>query len=51
MKALTGTRVGEPEEVLTGASLGEVGDADDGTNGASTDRVAAAGGPKGEVCV
>ena len=51
LEALTGAGIGGAEEVLIGASPDGVGDADDDTNGAGTDKVAAAGGPKGEVCV
>ncbi len=48
LKTLTGVRVGEPEEILTGASPGGVEDAEDAVNGAGTNKVVAAGGPKGE---
>lgn len=48
LKTLTGVRVGKPEEILTGASPGGVEDAEDAVNGAGTNKVVAAGGPKGE---
>lgn len=51
LAALTGARVGDAEEVLTEALLSGVGDADDDTNSTGTNKVTAAGGPKGKFGV
>lgn len=48
---MTGAGVGDAEEVQTEASPSGMGDADDDTNGAGTDKLTAAGGRKGEVGV
>ena len=51
VEALTRAKISDAEEVLTRASPGGVRDADDVANGAGTDKVIAAEGPKEEVGV
>lgn len=51
LKVLIRARVDESEEAPKWASPGKVGDADDDTNSAGTDRVTATWSPKRKVCV
>lgn len=50
LKALTGAKVDELEEVLTETSSGGVEDAEDAANGASTDKLVVGGGSTKNAC-